>query len=96
MPWQRRSFQDFPDALVQYLDQGLETDNAQRISMENVTVGNWVKKFVDYETSPRSGKNANKNKPYSLGTQQGFPEVPILSILSKVTPEASKILGCTL
>jgi hypothetical protein len=87
LDWQRRSFQDFPDAiaqyrnpknksaadasviaLIQYLNQGLEAENVWCIPPENVTVGNWVKKFIDIETSPRTGRNASKNRSYSLGT----------------------------
>jgi integrase/recombinase XerD len=87
LDWQRRSFQDFPDALAQYrnpknksaadagaialiryLTQELETDNARRIPPENTTVGEWAKKFTAIETSPRTGRNASKNRPYSLGT----------------------------
>ncbi|MDR0585058.1 MAG: hypothetical protein LBG57_12045 [Treponema sp.] len=87
LDWQRRSFQDFPDALaqyrnpknksaadagvialIQYLNQELEADNARRIPPENVTVSDWAKKFTDIETSPRTGRNAAKNRSYSLGT----------------------------
>jgi hypothetical protein len=87
LDWQRRSSQDFPDALAQYrnpknknaadvgvialiyhLKQGLETDNARRIFLENITVGGWAQKFIGIETSLRTGRNASKNRPYSLGT----------------------------
>jgi integrase len=55
-------------ALIQYLNQELEADNTRRIPSENVTVGEWAKKFIDIETSPRTGRNASKNRPYSPGT----------------------------
>jgi hypothetical protein len=85
--WRRRSFQDLPDALIQfrnpktkaaaeagvfalveYLKKKLEEGTVQRIHIEDITVGNWAKKFIDIETSPRTGRNASKNRPYSLGT----------------------------
>jgi integrase/recombinase XerD len=87
LDWQRRSFQDFPDALaqyrnpktksaadagvialIQYLNQELEANNTRRIPPENIMVGDWARKFIDYETSPRTGRNASKNRPYSPGT----------------------------
>jgi hypothetical protein len=39
-----------------------------RIPPENITVGDWAGKFIDYETSPRTGRNASKNRPNSPGT----------------------------
>jgi integrase/recombinase XerD len=87
LDWQRRSFQDFPDALAQYrspknksaadasvialirhLSQELETGHAQSVSPENITIGDWANRFTDIETSPRTGRNSNKNRPYSPGT----------------------------
>jgi hypothetical protein len=87
LDWQRRSFQDFPNTLVQYrnpknksaadagvialiqrLNQDLEANNTRRIPPENVTVGDWAKKFTDIETSPRTGRNASRNRSCSLGT----------------------------
>jgi integrase len=46
----------------------LEANNARRVPPENITVGEWSKKFTDIETSPRTGRNASKNRSYSLGT----------------------------
>jgi integrase/recombinase XerD len=46
----------------------MESDNAQRIPLKNITVGEWTKNFIDIVTSPRTGRNASKNRPYSLGT----------------------------
>ncbi|MDR0451733.1 MAG: tyrosine-type recombinase/integrase, partial [Treponema sp.] len=87
LDWQRRSFQDFPDALaqyrnpknksaadagvialIQYLNRETEANGARRVLPEGVTVGDWAGKFTDYETSPRTGRNASKNRPYSPGT----------------------------
>jgi hypothetical protein len=42
--------------------------SARRIIAEDITVGEWVKKFTAIETSPRTGHNASKNRPYSLDT----------------------------
>jgi integrase len=87
LDWQRRSFQDFPDALAQYrspknkssadagvialiqhLNRELEAETSRHIPPENITVGDWAKKFIDIETSPRTGRNSSKNRPYSPGT----------------------------
>jgi hypothetical protein len=81
--WRRRSFQDFPDvliqfrnpktkaaaeagafALIEYLKKRLEEGTAQRVRVDDITVGDWAKKFIDIETSPRTGRNASKNWPY--------------------------------
>jgi len=54
-------------ALVQYLKKRLEEDgSARRISTEDITVGDWMKKFTRIDTSPRTGINASKNRPYSV------------------------------
>jgi hypothetical protein len=85
--WRRRSFQDFPDALIQfrnpktkaaveagafalieYLKKNLENGAALQAKVKDGTVGDWAKKFIDIETSPRTGRNASKNRPYSPGT----------------------------
>jgi hypothetical protein len=55
-------------ALIQYLTQEREADNTRKIPPENVTVGDWTKKFIDIESRPRTGRNASKNRPYSPGT----------------------------
>jgi integrase/recombinase XerD len=55
-------------ALIQHLNQELEANNARRVPPESITVGEWAGKFIDYETSPRTGRNASKNRPYSPGT----------------------------
>jgi hypothetical protein len=46
----------------------MEANHAQRILPEDVTGGDWAGKFIDYETSPRTGRNASKNRSYSPGT----------------------------
>ena len=55
-------------ALIAYLKQKQSDGGARRITAEDVTVGEWVKKFTAIETSPRTGINASKNRPYSPGT----------------------------
>jgi hypothetical protein len=55
-------------ALIQYLEKQLEQNEARRSYNEAVTVGEWVSRFTEIETSLRTARNANKNKPYSLGT----------------------------
>jgi hypothetical protein len=83
LDWQRRSFQDFPDALAQYrspknksaadagvialiryFNREMEANNARRIPPENVTVGDWARKFIEYETSPRTRRNASLYYPF--------------------------------
>jgi integrase len=89
--WRRRSFQDFPDvliqfrnprtkaaaeaaafALVEYLKKKLEEGIAQRVRIEDITVGAWIEKFTDMETSPRTGVNASRNRPYSPDTVETY------------------------
>jgi integrase/recombinase XerD len=55
-------------ALIQYLEKQMEQNEARKSYNEAVTVGEWVSRFTEIETSLRTAKNANKNKPYSLGT----------------------------
>jgi integrase/recombinase XerD len=55
-------------ALIDYLKKELETTGASRVTFDNITVGNWVKKFTNIETSPRTSRNAARNRPYSSGT----------------------------
>jgi integrase len=53
----------------------LETTGASRITFDNLTVGRWVKKFTSIEASPRTSRNAAKNRPYSpdtLDTYRGY------------------------
>jgi hypothetical protein len=42
--------------------------SALRVSAEDITVGDWIKKFTDLETNPRTGINASKNRPFSCDT----------------------------
>jgi integrase/recombinase XerD len=56
-------------ALIVFLKKKQEEEgNARRIHTADITVGVWIEKFISIETSPRTGVNASKNKPYSLNT----------------------------
>jgi len=55
-------------ALIQFLKKKQEEGSARRVATDDITVGEWVKKFIEIETSPRTGINASKNRPYSLNT----------------------------
>jgi integrase/recombinase XerD len=56
------------DALIAYLRKEQEEGGTQRVTTEDITVGAWIEKFTALETSPRTGFNASKNRPYSLNT----------------------------
>jgi hypothetical protein len=55
-------------ALIQYLTRAREENNTRRVPDDDITVGQWIEKFVNIETSPRTGRNAAKNRPYSPKT----------------------------
>jgi integrase/recombinase XerD len=55
-------------AFIEYLKKGIEEGAVQQVRGENITVGDWAKKFIDIETSPRTGRNASRNRSYSPGT----------------------------
>jgi len=55
-------------ALVTFLKKKQEEGSATRVRTEDITVGEWVEKFTRMETSPRTGINASKNRPYSVST----------------------------
>jgi hypothetical protein len=62
-------------ALVEYLKKKLEEGTARRVRVEDITVGAWIEKFTAMETSPRTGANASKNRPYSpdtVGTYRNY------------------------
>jgi integrase/recombinase XerD len=62
-------------ALVEYLKKKLEEGTAQRVRIEDITVGSWIEKFTAMETSPRTGVNASRNRPYSpdtVGTYRNY------------------------
>jgi integrase len=60
-------------ALIAYLKKKQENEGgARRVSVEDVTVGAWIEKFTELETSPRTGINASKNRPYSYDTLDSY------------------------
>ena len=58
--------------LIAYLKKKLDDGNVQRLSKDDITVGAWIEKFTSIDTSPRTGLNASKNRPYSLDTISGY------------------------
>jgi integrase len=60
------------DALVAHLRKKQEEGYALRAAVADITVGEWIEKFINIETSPRTGLNAAENKPYSLNTLDGY------------------------
>jgi integrase/recombinase XerD len=59
-------------ALINYLKKKQEEGGAQRIVIADITVGDWLEKFTRLETSPRTGINASKNRPFSVDTLGGY------------------------
>lgn len=60
------------DALIAYLRNKQEEGSARRVTVADITVGAWLEKFTRIETSPRTGINAIKNRPYSIDTLDGY------------------------
>ena len=59
--------------LIQYLKKKQEEEgSARRVSADDITVGAWLEKFTKIETSPRTGINASRNRPYSGGTVDNY------------------------
>ncbi|MCL2093288.1 MAG: tyrosine-type recombinase/integrase [Treponema sp.] len=59
-------------ALINYLKNNLKNERAQKVDIDDITVGEWVKKFTSMETSPRAAINASRNRPYSITTIEGY------------------------
>ena len=55
-------------ALIAFLKKKQEEGNARHVAIENITVCAWIEKFTTIETSPRTGINASRNRPYSSDT----------------------------
>ena len=49
-----------------------EGSSARRVTTADITVGAWLEKFIAMETSPRTGINASRNRPYSPKTLEGY------------------------
>jgi hypothetical protein len=59
--------------LIAFLRKRLEAGlSAKRSVAEDITVGAWIKKFTSIETSPRTGVNASRNRPYSPDTVETY------------------------
>ncbi len=55
--------------LIVFLKKKVDTgDSARRVIAEDITVGNWLKKFISIDTSPRTGINIAENGSCSEGT----------------------------
>jgi integrase len=59
-------------ALIALLKKKQEEGSALRVKAEDITVGKWIERFTNIETSPRTGINASKNRPYSYDTLDGY------------------------
>jgi len=60
-------------ALIAYLIKLQEIEgNSCRNPVADITVGKWIEKFTAIETSPRTGINASRNRPYSLNTVDSY------------------------
>ena len=60
-------------ALIAWLKKKQEEEgSARRATPLDITVGAWLEKFTLIETSPRTGINASKNRPYSIDTLKGY------------------------
>jgi len=60
-------------ALILYLKKKQEEEgSARRVSVDDITVGDWIKKFTELDTSPRTGINASKNRPFSCETLNSY------------------------
>ena len=59
-------------ALIAYLKKRQTEGSARRTRAEDITVGAWIEKFTELETSPRAGVNAAKNRPFSYDTLDSY------------------------
>jgi hypothetical protein len=59
-------------ALIAYLKKKQSEGGAWRARAEDITVGAWIEKFTKLETSPRTGVNASRNRPYSPDTVETY------------------------
>ena len=59
--------------LIAFLKKKQEEEGSARcVQTEDITVGEWLAKFTEMETSPRTGINAAENRPYSVTTLTGY------------------------
>ena len=59
-------------ALIAYLKKKQSEGTARGVRVEDITVGAWIEKFTAIETSPRTGVNASRNRPYSPDTVETY------------------------
>jgi hypothetical protein len=52
--------------LIAFLKKKQAEGSARRVSAEDIAVGDWIKKFTDLETNPRTGINTSKNQPFRV------------------------------
>jgi integrase len=65
-PKDKKTAKSFAYVLIQHLKKKQEEEgSARRVITEDITVGAWIEKFTNMETSPRTGINASKNRAYS-------------------------------
>ncbi|MDR2432956.1 MAG: site-specific integrase [Treponema sp.] len=58
--------------LIAYLKKKQDEGGARHVRAEDITVGAWIEKFTAIETSPRTGFNASRNRPYSPDTVETY------------------------
>jgi len=59
-------------ALINHLKRKQEEGHALRVAIEDITAGEWIEKFTKIETSPRTGINNSKNRPYSIESVENY------------------------
>jgi len=59
-------------ALIKYLGNKREEGAARRVTVVDIIVGDWIEKFTRMESSPRTGVNASRNRPYSPNTVDNY------------------------
>ena len=59
-------------ALITFLKKKQDEGDTRHVVFTDITVGNWLERFTRIETSPRTGINASKNRPYSIDTLKGY------------------------
>jgi integrase/recombinase XerD len=59
-------------ALIAWLKKKQSEGGARLSRAGDITVGAWIEKFTEMETSPRTGINAAKNRPFSYNTLDGY------------------------
>jgi len=67
-------------ALIAYLKKIYEEGSVRRITITDITVGDWLEKFTHIETSPMTGINASKNRPYSVDTLDSYKTITMPDI----------------